>query len=298
MLRSGLLGFAMVFWIQKLTKVRKEFKDESMQYQRDLKRFFFTVVVAAFASTFFFTAFAAPKTAKPAIKASAQPAAMTDPVTILEKTEFIRNPPDDYSVHVDLSDDKNGKIDLRAYETLLKGRDKALVKFLTPATEVGTRVLMVAQDMWVFIPSSAKPVRISAQQKLTGNAAYGDIARLSFVGNYTPKLLRQDKLDGKEAYVLELTSIEGRPVTYDRLEHWVAVENFHPLKTLYKTSSGKQIRESSYSDYEQVFGTERPTKIVLINSLQSANVTTLKFKDAKKQDLPDLLFEKQNLSRN
>jgi outer membrane lipoprotein-sorting protein len=238
-------------------------------------------------------------------KAASKPAASAkeaapDAQTILERAELIRNPNEDYSVHVTLVDAKNGKEDPpRTYESLLKGRDKALVKFLTPASESGQRVLMVGQDMWVFIPTSAKPMRVSANQKLTGNAAYGDITRLSFVGNYTAKLNRTDKYQGQtDAHVLDLTSIEGRPVTYDRVEYWVDAKTFRPLKTLYMSNTGKVIREGTFGEYEDIFGVQRPTKLTLVNSLRTDQVTTLKFSKSKQQKFTDMLFEKQNLGRN
>ena len=221
-----------------------------------------------------------------------------NPMDILRKAENIRTPGDDYVVVVDLLDLKNGKEERRTYETSLKGQDKALVKFLTPASETGTQVLMVGPDMWVKVPSSAKAVRISAKQKLTGNAAYGDVARLSFLGNYTAKILRSDKFEGKvDAWVLDLTSIEDRPVTYDKVEYWVEKKTNRPLKAIYKTASGKVLREGTFGDWQNIFGVERPTRFVLVNSLQSSHVTTLRFENPVRKSLPDLLFERQNLGR-
>jgi len=222
----------------------------------------------------------------------------TDAARILEKAEAIRNPTEDYSVDVDLVDSKEGKVDLRSYETMIKGRDKALVKFVKPESESGTRVLMTGPDMYVYVPTSAKPVRISANQKLTGNAAYGDVARLSFVGNYAAKLKSTEKNDGKEVYVLELSSIPDRPVTYDKIEYRVDAKTFRPVKAVYMTQSGKPIREGTFEDFGDVLGVQRPRTFMLRNLLRSDHVTKLKFKNPKQKSFPDLMFEKQNLGRN
>lgn len=225
-------------------------------------------------------------------------AAGMDATSILEKAEAIRNPTEDYSVEVELIDSKEGKVDQRTYETLIKGRDKALVKFVKPESESGTRVLMTGPDMYVFVPTSAKPVRISANQKLTGNAAYGDVARLSFVGNYAAKLKSTEKNGGKETYVLELSSLPDRPVTYDKIEYWVDVKTLRPVKTIYMTQSGKAIREGTFEDFGDVMGAQRPKTFVLKNLLKSNHVTKLKFRNPKQRSFPDLIFEKQNLGRN
>ncbi len=217
---------------------------------------------------------------------------------VLEKAEKIRNPTEDYSIEVELHDKKDGKTDVRKYETFIKGRDKALVKFVEPSSESGTRVLMTGADMYVFVPTSAKPVRVSANQKLTGNAAYGDVARLSFIGNYRPEHKAIEKVGGKDAYLLDLTSIPGRPVTYDKVLYWVDAKTMYPLKAHYMTSSGKLIREGTFEDYADVFGVQRPRTFILKNAMRNDHVTVLKFSNPKKKNLPDLMFEKQNLGRN
>jgi hypothetical protein len=215
------------------------------------------------------------------------------------KAEEIRCPPEDYVVDVELTDVKSegGKTDTRAYESFLKGKDKALVKFVLPADENRTRVLMVDTDMWVQMPTTAKPVRVSARQKLMGNAAYGDVARLTFVGNYTAKFVREDKFGQEDAWVFDLTAIAGRPVTYDRVEYWVSRATNRPLRAYYQTAAGKIIREGLFEGYAEVFGKSRPQRFVLVDHLRKDHVTTLLFKNPRKKNLPDLLFEKQNLGR-
>ena len=226
-------------------------------------------------------------------------ATQPDAAKILADAEHIRSPSEDYVVNVRLVDRKKGKEEVRTYETSLKGRDKALVKFLTPTSEAGTQVLMVGTDMWVKVPTSAKAIRISAKQKLTGNAAYGDVARLSFVGNYSVRIAGSEKFEGKtDAWILELTSIEGQPVTYDRVDYWVDKKTSRPLRAIYKTTSGKTLREGTFGGFRDVLGVMRPTEFVLVNSMQSDHATTLTFDSAVRKPLPDLLFERQNLGRN
>jgi outer membrane lipoprotein-sorting protein len=224
--------------------------------------------------------------------------AAKDAGQLLKDAETIRNPQEDYEVKVTLEDRKGEKREEHTYESLVKGRSKSLVKYLTPEIDKGTKVLMVDDQMWVYVPTTAKPIRIAARQRLTGNAAYGDVARLSFVDNYTAKILREDTFKGKKSTVLELSSVPGRPVTYDRVEYWIDAANQRPLKALYQTSSGKTLREGYFEDFKEVFGIMRPTKFVLVDVLSTDHTTNLIFSDAKKKKLPDLLFEKQNFGRN
>ena len=47
--------------------------------------------------------------------------------------------------------------------------------------------------IWVFIPNLKRSVRVGLSQKLTGQAANGDISRMRWSGDYTPKLLKETK---------------------------------------------------------------------------------------------------------
>lgn len=217
---------------------------------------------------------------------------------LLKAAEFIRNPQTDYRVIVGLKDEKGGKKDIRTYQSEIKGRDKALIRFLSPKVDEGTKVLMVEQEMWIYLPSTAKPVRISPSQKLSGNAAYGDVARLNFTGNYRAKLKGKQDYHGKPAYVLDLQAIEGRPVTYDRIEYWIDVASKRPLKALYSTSAGKILREGYFERFAPVLGVERPTLFRLVDHIEPDHVTTLVFKNTQKASLPEIAFERQNLSRD
>ena len=235
----------------------------------------------------------APTLAFPAMAESAE--------KILEAAENIRHPNADYRVTVILesSQIKSGKTktNVKEFETLIKGKDKALVKYTKPVSDLGKQVLMVESDMWIFMPRSAKPIRVSPKQKVSGNAAYGDIARLNFVGNYTPKLIKTEKFEGQNAHFLSLTAIPGKAVTYSQIEYIVNAISNKPLKAIYKTKAGKPLREGYFEDYLNVFGVSRPTSMRMLDLIRKGNTTVIKFVNATKTKLPNLLFKKQNMGR-
>jgi hypothetical protein len=43
----------------------------------------------------------------------------------------------------------------------------------------------------------SQPIRLPLSQRLTGQVANGDLARANFVGDYEPKILRKETLDGE-----------------------------------------------------------------------------------------------------
>ena len=65
---------------------------------------------------------------------------------------------------------------------------------------------MTGYDMWIFTPNIKRPVRISLEQKLTGEVANGDIARTNFSEDYTPEIQSEENIGAVKAWKLNLKS--------------------------------------------------------------------------------------------
>ena len=98
------------------------------------------------------------------------------------------------------------------YEVSVQGNSKTLIKTLEPAREVGKDSLMLGEDMWVVFPSLKRPVRVTLSQRLTGEAANGDIARMRWSGDYSSKIESQDST----IWTLFLTA-KKKGLTYEKL---------------------------------------------------------------------------------
>jgi outer membrane lipoprotein-sorting protein len=225
------------------------------------------------------------------------PGSDPSPESILNNADEVRNPQSDYTVQVLVTSVKPGKEPkIAQYEVLLKGKTKTIIMTLAPAVDRGTSMLMVDFDFWVFLPTISMPLRISLQQRLIGEVANGDIARTNFSGDYTPKLLRTEDIDGVEYYVLELLAKHDR-VTYNRVVLWVQKGNFHPFKAEFYAVSGRILKTASYQDYRQVAGKLRPTRLVLNDPLVRGQYSVLEYRDIKQSELPDRYFTQQHLKK-
>ena len=224
---------------------------------------------------------------------------MADPSAeeILEKADEVRSPQLDYKVFVNITSIKPGRDPrMTKYEVLIKGRDKTLIKTLYPHVDRGTSTLMINYDLWVFLQTISKPLRISLQQRLIGEVSNGDIARANFSGDYNPKILRIENIDEKEYYVLELFAKNER-VTYHRVILWVQKDNFHPFKAEFYAVSGRILKTCSYENYRRVLGKLRPTRLVLDDPLVKGQKSILEYQDMTSTDLPEKYFTKNYLKK-
>ena len=147
-----------------------------------------------------------------------------------EKADRIRFPEEGFQVDVAVANSNAGEVtDTRQYRVLSKGNENSIVMVTEPAADRGQIMLLKGRDLWLFLPNVSQPVRLSLAQRLTGQVANGDIARANFTGDYTPKLVRTERIDGEDHYVLELDALD-RTVTYNRVLYWVNRRTSFPTR--------------------------------------------------------------------
>ena len=217
--------------------------------------------------------------------------------SILEKSDQIRFPSQDFQVDVDIASASLGEAtEKHKYRILSKGNDNTVVMILEPASERGQIMLMKGRDLWVFMPNVSQPIRLGLAQRLTGQVANGDLARANFAGDYTPRLLRIDKLDGEDYYVLELLAVD-RSVTYHRVLLWVNKANYRPRKAEFYSLSNRLLKTSTYEHFETMADKQRPTMMRIQDALKTGDASVLEYSNMKLRDIPDKVFSKDYLKK-
>jgi outer membrane lipoprotein-sorting protein len=217
--------------------------------------------------------------------------------SIVEKADAIRFPQEGFEVDVAITTTRDGALtESRKYRVLSKGNDKTIVMVTEPASERGQILLMRERDLWVFLPNVSQPVRLSLSQRLTGQVANGDLARANFTGDYTPRLLREETIEGKDYYVLELNAVD-RAVTYHKVIYWVQKGNFFPYQAEFYSVSDRLLKTCRYEAFQTMAGRVRPTRLVMRDALREGEVSVLEYTHMKLRELPDKVFTKDYLKR-
>jgi outer membrane lipoprotein-sorting protein len=217
--------------------------------------------------------------------------------SIVEKADHVRFPVEPFEVAVAISTtDADRPADARRYRILAKGLDNTIVMTTEPASDRGQILLLKGHDLWIFLPAVSQPVRLSLAQRLTGQVANGDLVRANFAGDYTAKLLRNEKIENESFHVLELTAVD-RSVTYHRVLYWVRQSNFWPFKAEFYSLSDRLLKTCLYQNYKPMAGRERPTRLVMQNALLKDDESVLEYSGMRLRDLPDRMFTKDFLKR-
>jgi outer membrane lipoprotein-sorting protein len=173
----------------------------------------------------------------------------------------------------------------------VKDLKKSLVRFTDPPENRGRLLLMVGQDLWIHIPSSNQAIRIAPQQRLLGQVANGDVARVIYSYDYKASLAGTDIFGQTSCKVLEL-SAKTAEATYGKIRMWVDAQNDRPLKAEYYTSTGKLLKTGLYEDYQRILGKDRPMRITIADAVRKGDMTALELSRMRIADLPDSDFSK------
>lgn len=183
---------------------------------------------------------------------------------------------------------KEQKSDEGDFEVMFQGFDKSLVRFLK-ADQKGQFLLMLEDKMWLYMPKTQRPIRVTPLQRLMGDASNGDIARSTFSRDYQSALAGEEMLDGKDCYKLALTA-KSEAATYQRGELWVDKRTSRPLKAELYLASGKHYKTITYDLYEEVLGRVVLTRMTLIDRLRPDRHTVMEFSGYAPQQIPDKFF--------
>ena len=223
---------------------------------------------------------------------------------IVARADTVRNPSQPFSNLTTLIDYRSGaphdREVLAVYSKIDPGtrQFRNLVRYVDPPRDAGKMVLL-GDVLWFYDPASKDSVRISPQQRLTGNAAIGDVLTVNLAVDYTPTLTGEETIEDasraqRQCWHLDLKAATPS-ATYNRVEYWVEKGSFDPIKMKVYSDSGRLLKILYYRNFEQRLGGVRPTQAVIIDAVDSAAVTTVDFSAPKFQDIPDAWFQRDYL---
>jgi len=181
------------------------------------------------------------------------------------------------------------------------GHFRNLLQYTEPPRDAGKRVLLDGRSFWFFDPASQASVRISAQQRLVGQAAIGDVLTVNLAADYSAEIAGTEAIDDaarqkRTCWRLELKAATETAV-YNRVEFWVEQGSFRPVKGKFYSDSGRLLKIIYYRNYTERLGAVRPAEAVIIDAVDSSLATIATFGESRFQDVPDAWFQRDYLPR-
>ena len=178
--------------------------------------------------------------------------------------------------------------------TVKKGPDKMVALFLSPASEKGRSTLRLGDNMWLYIPSVGKPLRITSLQSVVGGVFNNsDILRLDYRAEYDAAILEETA----DIYVLNCKA-KTSSVAYDRLRMGVDKKTMVPITMECYAASGMLIKTLYYKEIKE-FGGDlvRPSVLETDSPLYKGYKSVMLYAKINKKKLADEVFTLNYLPR-
>jgi len=186
-----------------------------------------------------------------------------------------------------------GKKYKKLIKVYIKGYEKSLIEFLEPPQERHTRILMIGDNMWLYLPSVEKVIRLSGRIKMGGgDFIYDDILRAKLTLDYYIKRL----IEEKEDYILELKA-KNNKVFYDSIKLWVKKETLLPQKAEFYTFTGNLLKTLTYMEPKRFKGRVIPSKLLMQLAMSSDYKTVLEVVDYNDKKIRNRIFTQEYLKK-
>ena len=225
---------------------------------------------------------------------------------IVAATDKVRNAEQPFRSTLTLTEYVKGEERSKSVFVLFSKEDAAhrfrnLLQYVEPPRDAGKRVLLDGRSFWFFDPASQASVRISAQQRLVGQAAIGDVLTVNLAADYSATIAGTEAIDDAArqkptCWHLELEAASETAV-YSRVEYWVEQGTFRPVKGKFYSDSGRLLKVIYYRDFTERLGAERPAQAVILDAVDSSLATIATFGDSRFLEIPDAWFQRDYLPR-
>lgn len=215
-----------------------------------------------------------------------------DASSILARSDAFRNPLESFSIDVELTSYEGSKAETSKFRVYGKGSDRSVVEFTAPASEKGKYLLMLRDAMWIYMPSTSRPIRISPLQRLMGQASNGDVARTGFTTDYVAK----SAVEEADAWVLELEA-KDPSLAYKRVRLWVDRTTFEPIRADFYVVSGKLLKRAHYRRLTTMAGRRIVSDVEIEDLVRPGRRTLMRFSNLAQRENADKMFTKDSLGK-
>ncbi len=180
------------------------------------------------------------------------------------------------------------------FYTVKKGKDKIAMLYLLPASEKGRSTLRLGENMWLFVPSANKPIRITSLQSVVGGVFNNaDIMQLEYSTEYDATYAEGTDKE----YLLDLKA-KNKTVAYDKLKMWITKDKKILRKVEAYSASGMLIKTLEFKqDKNFGGGLTRPSVIETYSPLYKGYRSLMIYQSIKKRQFPDEVFTLTYMNR-
>ena len=181
-----------------------------------------------------------------------------------------------------------------------KGTDYSIVLITAPAKEKGQVFLKREKEMWNWIPSIERLIKIPPSmmmQSWMGSDFTNDdlVKESSIVNDYTHSLLGNETQDGAVCWKIQLLPKPDAPVVWGKVISWVD-KNYNQRKLQYYDEEGTLVNTMYLSEIKSMNDRDIPTRMEMVPAGEKGKKTVVEILSAiYEKPIPDSYFSIQNM---
>jgi len=184
-----------------------------------------------------------------------------------------------------------------------KGTDYSMVLITAPAKEKGQVFMKRKTEMWNWIPRISRMIKLppsAMSQGWMGSDYTNDdmMNEGSLVNKFNHKILRTEKFEDMDCFVIESVPKEGDDVIWGKKLSWISKNDFFTLKTESYDEDMYLVKTEIASEIKTFAGKHLPSKFEIIPEDNPGNKTIVVLRDIV-FDIPieESFFSQQNMKR-
>jgi len=188
-------------------------------------------------------------------------------------------------------------------KTWSKSREYSLVLITAPAKDKGQVFLKIKTEMWNWVPSIDKTIKIPPSMMLQswmGSDFTNDdlVKQSSIVVDYTHKLLGREKVRDMDCYKIELIPLPDAPVVWGKVIMWITVNGYDVWMAQYYDEDNKLVNVSNNYDIKRMGDRDIPTRLEVIPQNKKGQKTVMHIDEMKfNTGIDENFFSQQNMKK-
>jgi len=182
----------------------------------------------------------------------------------------------------------------------MMGEEKSFTEYLAPAREKGTKMLKLEDQLWIYIPSTDRTIKISGhmmrQSVMGSDLSYEDMMEDPELLNlYDANVIEEETFLDRPCWILELTA-KVEDISYHSRKIWVDKERYVSLKEERFARSGKLLKIFEVKEVKRIQNRWVPSHMVFKDALKTGKGTEFILESIEfNAVIPEHVFTKASL---
>jgi len=184
-----------------------------------------------------------------------------------------------------------------------QGKDKTLVRILSPLKEKGTATLKSGNEIYSYLPKTDRTIKLTSGMMMGSwmgsHFTNDDLVRESRMEeDYEPSISFEGKRDDMDVIEFTLIPRPEAPVVWGKIVATVLSDGYMPVRYLYYDEDMNIARTMTFSRFEALAGKIRPKVMKVVPADKSEEFTQLTYEELELNiSLDDDFFSLSNLKR-